>query len=272
MIVQCKHKDLRRNMVLIKKDLLSDIDETLSVLKDRSTPITYNQLIIATTASEHPDYDEYIAALKDSHGLSYDIIFWGWETIQQRLSHLPGTLSKYYPQFKIGQHQESHLLSKITMKKRLERDFADWLNYAPENRRFRSRMIIHSSADTHYPEHPNPKGPWFWFRAEIARLNTKGLGFINELADIYVNARGEWTSNRPDDLSGFKAVRVAKISVVAFEDILDYDLNGDEFYNCPHFYLRFNEHHTPFSDFYYQKLDEDVTSVPLYYDSTSRLE
>ncbi|MCX2584344.1 hypothetical protein [Pedobacter sp. MR22-3] len=272
MIVQCKHKDLSRNTVLIKKDLLSDIDATLLALKERSTPITYNQLIIATTASEHPDYDEFIAALKDSYGLSYDINFWGWETIQQRLSHLPGTLCKYYPQFKIGQHQESQLLSKITMKKRLERDFADWLNYDPENRRFRSKMIIHSSADTHYPEHPNPNGPWFWFGAEIARLNTKGLGFINELADIYVNTRGQWTIERPEDLSGFKVVRVAKISVVAFEDILDYDLNGDEFYNCPHFYLRFNENHTPFSDFYYQKLDNDVIGIPLYYDSTSRLE
>lgn len=272
MIVQCKHKDLSRNTVLIKKDLLSDIDATLLALKDRSTPITYTQLIIATTASEHPDYDEYIAALKHSYGLAYDIIFWGWETIQQRLNHLPGTLSKYYPHFRIPQHQESQLLSKIAMKKRLERDFADWLNYDPENRRFRSRMIIHSSTDIHYPEHPNPNGPWFWFAAEIARLSTKGLGFINELADIYVNTRGQWTSECPEDLSVFKVVRVAKISVVAFEDILDYDLNGDEFYNCPHFYLRFNENHTPFSDFYYQKLDNDVIGIPLYYDSTSRLE
>lgn len=132
-------------------------------------------------------------------------------------------------------------------------------------------MIIHSATDTHYPEHPNKDCPWFWFGAEIALLNTKGLGFINELADLYVNDRCQWTIKRPDDLSLFTVVRVAKISVVAFEDIVDYDLKGDEFYNCPHFYLRFNAQQSPFSEFYYQKLDSDARGVPLFFDHTTEI-
>lgn len=102
---------------MIKKDLLADIDATLLALKNRTTPILFSELLIATTASEHTDYDEYVAALRDSYGISFDILFWGWETIQQRLSHLPATLAKYYPQFKIADLQvEGQLISKLLMK------------------------------------------------------------------------------------------------------------------------------------------------------------
>ncbi|MGN7885415.1 hypothetical protein [Dyadobacter sp. 22481] len=253
-VAQCKLKDLSRNAVVIKRDLLNDIEATLRKLKEESTPIAFAQLIIATTASEHPDYDEYLAALRNSYNLSFDVLLWGWENIQQRLSHLPITLAKYYPQFKINQQAESELVSRITMKKRIEKDFADWLNFDPENRRFRSRMIIHSSTDRHYPEHKNENGPWTWFSAEIAHLSNNGLSFINEITDLYVNESNLWTSKCPSDLSGFRTVRAAKISIVAFEDIIDYDLVGDEHYRCPHFYLRFNDQNSPFSEFYYQSL------------------
>lgn len=273
MVVQCKHKDLSRNAVIIKKEMLESIEETLLELKNNPTTIPFATLLIATTASEHPDYDEYAAALRDTLNLPFDILFWGWETVQQRLSHLPATLAKYYPQFQLSDLQaEDKLLSRLNMKKRLEKDFADWLNYAPENRRRRSRMILHSSTDTDYPEHPNGlDGPWFWFAAEIARLSTKGLGFINDITQLYVNERNQWTDKQPADLAGFIAVRAAKINVEALDDIVDYDLNGDEYYNCPHFYVRFNELNTPFSEVYYQKLDGEAKGVPLFLDSSTKL-
>ena len=88
MVVQCKHKDLSRNAVMIKKETLESIEQTLLELINNPTDIPFATLLIATTASEHPDYDEYAAALRDSLKLPFDILFWGWETIQQRLSHL----------------------------------------------------------------------------------------------------------------------------------------------------------------------------------------
>ena len=273
MVVQCKHKDLSRNAAIIKKELLTAIEQTLLELKNNPTAIPFSTLLIATTASDHPDYDEYAAALRDELDLSFDILFWGWETIQQRLSHLPATLAKYYTGFGLADlRTEDKLLFRLNMKKRIEHDFADWLNYAPQNRRRRSRMILHSSIDTHYPEHPNGlNGPWFWFAAEIARLNTKGLGFINDIVELYVNDQYQWTDKSPADLSGFVTVRAAKINVIAFKDIVDYDLKGDEFYNCPHFYIRFNEQNSPFSEAYYQKLETEAKGVPLFLDSSTKL-
>lgn len=274
MVVQCKHKDLSRNVIIIKKELLESIEQTLQHLKNNPTALPFATLLIATTASEHPDFDEYAAALRDALDLPFDILFWGWETIQQRLSHLSSTLIKYYPQFQLTDLQiEDKLLARLNMKKRIQHDFADWLNYSSENRRRRSRMILHSSTDTDYPEHPNGlDGPWFWFAAEIARLSTKGLGFINDIVLLYVNGQNQWTDKQPTDLSGFIAVKAAKINVVAFEDIVDYDLKGDEHYLCPHFYVRFNDKNSPFSEVYYQRLENEAKGVPLFLDNATRLD
>lgn len=272
MIVQCKHKDLSRSRLMIKKDLMADIDATLLAIKDTPTPFSFHTLLIATTASEHTDYDQYAAELRSAYGLNFDILFWGWETIQQRLSHLPLTMAKYYPKFRIADLPfEEKLVLRLTRKKNIERDFGDWLNYGPENRKRRSRMIIHSTSDTHYPEHPNENGPWFWFRAEIAHLSTKGLGFINEIVLLYVNDNYHWTTKRPENLTGFTVIKAAKISVIALEDIVDYDLKGDEYYNCPHFYVRFNEQNSPFCEVYYQKVEGEAWGVPLFMDSSSEL-
>ena len=272
MIVQCKHKDVSRNPITIKKELLADMEATVLALINRPTPIVFSELLVATTASEHTDYDEYAAALLEEYQLPFTIIFWGWETVQQRISHLPHTLAKYYPQFKVADLKvEDKLLARLAMKKNIQRDFADWLNYAPENRTRRSRMIIHSAADTHYPEHPNEDGPWFWFGAEIARMSTKGLGFIRDGVELYVNENFQWTDKRPGDLSGFTLVRAYKIGVIDLNDIVDYDLRGDEYYICPHFYVRFNEQNSPFSEYYYQKSATEPGLIPLFMDESTRL-
>src|SRR5690348_12689092 len=58
-IAQCKHKDLTRKHILLKKELFSDIDETVDLLVNYKPKINFKLLYIATTFSEHPDFDEY---------------------------------------------------------------------------------------------------------------------------------------------------------------------------------------------------------------------
>lgn len=271
-IVQCKHKDLTRRPISIKRELLTDIESTVLILKSNATAINFDTLVIATTASEHTDYDEFGATLQMEHNLPFKILFWGWETIQQKLSHLPAVLAKYYPQFGTARvRREEKVVSRLNMKKNIQRDFALWLDYRPEDRQRRSRMIIHSIDDRHYPEHVNEHGPWYWLAAEIDRLSTKGLGFVDGLADLYVNKDLKWTDRQPVDTSGFKMVSCARISIIAFEDIVGYDLKGDEYYTCPHFYVRFNEHNSPFSEFYYKRLDSRDWDIPLILDQSSKL-
>lgn len=273
LIVQCKFKDLTRSAVKLKQEIFADIEDTLARLVTNQVTFTYNTLIIASTVSEHPDFDEYCEEVKKEKGITFQILFWGWETIQNKLSGSPKTLAVHYPhyQFKAPIIEDANLY-RITMKKRIQEDFGDWINYTPENRKRRSRMIIHDIKDTDYPLHKNEDGPWFWYAAEIARLSTKGLGFFMDGRNIYVNSKNQWTDVKPtgEDADLYTVLPVSTISVVDFIDIIDYDLRGDEHYLCPHFYLRFNEFDTPFSEVYYQKTP-NAKGFSLFYDNSTKL-
>jgi len=165
---------------------------------------------------------------------------------------------------------ENFVRSRLSMKKRIEQDFGDWLNYKVEDRKRRSRMIIHSIDDKHYPEHvKNDHNEYQWFGAEINRVSKNGLGFFRELKDIYVTTGGWWTEKEPENMTEFRLVRVALVSVVAFEDIVDYDLRGDKHYLCPHFYLRFRHNSQPFSESYYQNMEKEQKGFLFFDDSTN---
>jgi hypothetical protein len=270
LIVQCKHKDFSRGAIMIKKELLSDIEGTLTLLNENPTNIEFDTLIIATTGSEHPDYDEYTEELRQTFKLPFQILFWGWETIQNKLSGMTKTLAGHYPQYPAKQSAlEDITVSRVEMKKKIERDFRDWLNFEAKNRKFSSRVIIHSSTDKHYPKHQYEDGPWFWFRAEISRMSTNGLGFVTGIREIYVDQQFGWT-DKPQDSPLFTNLKVAEISVVDLNDIVAYDNHGDEHYNSPHFYIRFNENNTAFCEVCYQNLGSTL-DFPLFFDETTKL-
>jgi hypothetical protein len=91
-VVQCKLKDLTRKAILVKKELFNDIEETINFIITENPKVNFSTLYIATTFSEHPDFDEYCDTIKEDRKLRFDIIFWGWETIQRKLISLPKTL------------------------------------------------------------------------------------------------------------------------------------------------------------------------------------
>lgn len=273
LIVQCKFKDLTRSAVKLKQEIFSDIEGTLDQLIHKPVKFDYTTLIIASTVSEHPDYDEYGEEVRKEKGCSFQVLFWGWETIQDKLSNSPRTLAHHYPHYQFKpQVAEDINLNRLGMKKRIQDDFSDWLNYNPGIRKRRSRMIIHDIKDNDYPHHKNEDGPWFWFGAEIWRLSTKGLGFATGGRNIYVNSANQWTDERPtaEDEALYTTLPVTTISVIDFNDIVDYDLRGDEHYLCPHFYVRFNEFDTPFTQIYYQK-SQEAKGFALFFDETTKL-
>jgi len=45
------------------------------------------------------------------------------------------------------------------------------------------------------------------------------------------------------------------VGQINFTDIVSYDINGDEFYSCPHFFCRFKFNGTPFENIYYSSLE-----------------
>lgn len=45
-------------------------------------------------------------------------------------------------------------------------------------------------------------------------------------------------------------VKVIKVGQINFADIVDYDIDGDEYYICPHLFCRFKNKGTPFENIY----------------------
>lgn len=271
-VIQSKLKDLTRKSILIKRELLNDIDETISFIMKEKPKLDFNILYIATTFSEHPDFDEYCETLKKERQLDFDIIFWGWETIQRHLISLPKTLSTHFSNFIIPKEtsKENKILLRLEMKRKIESDFGEWINYSSENRERNSKMIIHSIDDTNYPEHKlNKEGHYQWFAAEIRSRSHKGLDFITAIEEIYVNKELYWTDKRPKNYKRFTKVKVAKVSIIDYEDIVDYDLKGDEHYINPHFFCKFRHNGTPFIEIYYQTLDDK--DMPYCFDKLTKI-
>ncbi|QDK80672.1 hypothetical protein EXU85_19495 [Spirosoma sp. KCTC 42546] len=270
-VIQSKLKDLTRKAILIKRELLNDIEETVNLILKEQPKINFDVLYIATTYSEHPDFDEYCETIKEDTKLDFDIIFWGWETIQRKLIALPKTLSSHFSNFIIHPQssKEIKILSRLDMKRKIENDFGDWLNYSFENRKRNSKMIIHSIDDTKYPEHElNQEGKYQWFGAEIRSRSHKGLEFTTAIEEIYVDKDYFWTDELQKNYEDFLKIKVARVSVIDYEDIVDYDLRGDEHYIKPHFFCKFKHNGTPFIEQYYMTLNNK--DVPYYFDITTK--
>ncbi|WP_152542140.1 hypothetical protein [Pedobacter sp. V48] len=128
-------------------------------------------------------------------------------------------------------------------------------------------MIIHSIEDQDYPNNEIKDGKVYtWFGAEIHDLSHRGLEFCDENIGIYVNEDNKWTLNNKSDDSTFELRSVNVISTIAFNDIIEYDMDGDEHYPCPHFYIRFN-HSGPYSYVHYK--DHQISYQ--YYDESNQL-
>jgi hypothetical protein len=72
----------------------------------------------------------------------------------------------------------------------------------------------------------------------------------------------------PSNYKDYLKIKVAKISIIAYEDIVDYDLRGDEHYIKPHFFCKFRHDGAPFIEEYY--LTFDNKEVPYYFDNTTK--
>ena len=77
--------------------------------------------------------------------------------------------------------REDELQRNLNLKRRIEKDFSDWLNYFPENRKRNSKMLLRTFDGKQYPisNHPDKFGEYSWFAAEIKSMYHSGIEFID---------------------------------------------------------------------------------------------
>lgn len=261
-VIQCKKKDLSRKEILIRKELMNDIESDINKILSKDLKLKFNTLFFTSTYKDHPDIDEFCEMIKEERNIEFDIIYWGWDTIEEKIIDKSEILTKYYSNFIVNnESKEESFLRNLNLKKTIDKDFGDWLNFFPENRSRRSRMIIRAFDETNYPHsnEPDEHGEYSWFGAEIKDLYPRGMEFTICIESIRVYNDSTYDFGDVETKEEFRKVKVARIGKINFSDIVEYDINGDGYYNCPHIFCKFRYKGTPFESIYLSSLENGTT-------------
>lgn len=227
-VIQCKKKDLSRKVGDIKRELLHDIDATIS--KVETLKIPFETLYILSTFKDDPDLDEYCEEIRAERNISFCITYWGWDTITRYLNDKPKLLLKYYPIFHSEKETtpEDKLKAKLAMRRRIIKDFSPWLDYLPENWERKAKMIIRKFDNKTWPnENPmNEFGEYDFFAAGIIMEYEDGLLF-------------QYRVSEKESPSGLM------LGYLCYNDIVDYEMT-DPIDRLPMFYCKFNYRGLPF--------------------------
>lgn len=238
---------------------MDDIEKDVNKVINDELKIKIDKLIFVSTYKDHTEIDEFCEILKEELNTEFEIIYWGWDTLESKFLSQKELLSKYWSNFIIEtDSKESHFKRNLGLKKEIAKDFGNWLNYSSENRKLRSRMLLRAFDGSQYPDENEPDefGEYSWFRVEIKSLYNKGMEFIIGIEEIQVFEDYSWGFSPHENEQEGDLIKVAKVRQISFTDIVDYDVDGDEYYMFPHIYCRFKHHGTPFENVYYYNIDK----------------
>lgn len=264
--IQCKKKDLSRKESLIRKEIFDNIENDVKKVLHSDLKIIIDKLIFTSTYKDHPEIDEFCESIKEELNTDFEIVYWGWETLEGKFISEQLLIEKYWPNFIYQvETKESTFKRHLDLKKQIKKDFSSWLNYVPEKRQLSSKVILRAFDGTQYPKtnEPDEFGEYSWFRAEIKSLYFKGFEFIIGTLKIEVFQDNTWDYYDYDHEPKGTLVNVAKVGQVNFKDIVDYDVEGDEYYLCPIVFCKFINKGTPFENCYLFSLEKNYIKYEL---------
>lgn len=167
----------------------------------------------------------------------------------------------------------STIRRNIKLKQRMRKDFiADSFDphesFKRPYKKFRhSEVIIHSINDNLYPEiDEKATGISPWFRVAMYNFYHNGLEVILSVREGIFDDNDYWDIiglKEPKGKENYVKRNLFIIGRIPFENIIDYDLSGDEYYNYPHIYCDFKNNGEPYEEIVYsidsKDTDEDYT-------------
>jgi len=245
-VIQCKKKDITRGKQILKTELSNNILEDLNSVTSKDLKIEFNDFIFVSTFSNSVDLIELCSEIKKEKQLDFTVDYWGWENLSSKALKYQNILKTYFNDFVIVSSNTHQNIEDIKMKKQMEIDFAMWNNYKLENRKRRSRMIIKKFDSNYYPENPfDPSiNNYTWSGAEFYKIFHDGVEFFIGSEIIFVDEDNNWNFNQMNESD--RIVSVSKMGRIAFQDIMEYDMKGDEHYLCPIFLCNFRHNGTPY--------------------------
>ncbi|MBI6873437.1 restriction endonuclease [Clostridium aciditolerans] len=142
----------------------------------------------------------------------------------------------------------------IVFKKRMHNDFLksagckdrielDERLHSPMKKFNKSEVLIRSIDDSDYPDNTLLEKDFTgYFKAEVYNFYHNGLQVIIGVKDIKVRQYDEVDNDKFE----VGIIRVLEIGYLPFDNIIDYDYDGDEYYMYPHLYCDFINRNDPF--------------------------
>lgn len=148
----------------------------------------------------------------------------------------------------------------ISLKKRMQKDFFKPAEHGEKRKHQRdtfisNEVLIRSIYDTSYPDISD--SGYGWFKTEVYDWYHNGL--MVYVPPYGVSAKVKWLkrtaepgSNNPEDYE-IKDEELETVGCIPFERIIEYDIEGDEFFRFPHVYCDFER--DPFEEIRYYRKD-----------------
>lgn len=172
--------------------------------------------------------------------------------------------------FGIDMNQEEHkkeesIRRNLKLKKSLIRDITKKIDFSKSNWTCQDRfkddnIIVHSIDDKNYPEiDERDYGISSWFRVEIYDFYYNGIEVILNLE--YAEILNDKTlkiipySEYEDKFDN--CIKLLRIGRIPFSMIVDYDPEGDEYYNETHFYCNYGINGQPYEKIIYREIIEE---------------
>jgi len=135
---------------------------------------------------------------------------------------------------------------RAKMKKEIDEGFYKWHKAGNT----RDEVIIRDVRRMdNYPDiDTSKKGISPWFRAGYKGLYTRGIEIFLSMPMKVFQEDGKWRVTHDDVDGGTLAFQVGQIP---FDNIVNIDWNGDEYYGYPHFYCSFTNKKQPYEKIVY---------------------
>lgn len=155
----------------------------------------------------------------------------------------------------------------INLKHKMKKDFLKKSRnpnetlYRPYKKFKSSEVLIRSIDDTTYPEFDEDiLGISSWFKVEVYDFYYNGLEVIIGLKECIIDENFNWDIVEYDDTKRkekYDVNKIYEIGRIPYDNIIEYDLDGDEFYVVPHLFCDFSINGMPYEEFTYYIVDEN---------------
>lgn len=257
--IQCK-----RYIKMTKSDFKSIIDVILN--KTSIIPDVILAVVSCDVSKINSDYFRDYAA---QNGIKNALI-WSSSIIETKLYSEHHDLLFSYFGVSLSANKRNRIATvrrNIKLKQQMRKDFIK-LKIDPNEtlkrpyKKFEhSEIIVRSIDDFLYPGIDDEAvGISSWFKVEMYNFYHNGIEVILSIKGVLINDDDEWDiveSNDQQRKDKYRSYKSFEIGRIPYENIIDYELDGDEYYKCPHVYVDFSNNGMPYEDIVYSLISHE---------------